>query len=148
VPPGRAHSRFPAARGAVSSLWHSLPSWFFASSFFRSSTSARGPPLDKPSGSWNVVVRARRFVIVSLFALTSLAVNSRPAAAADGASATSSDSDADDLNLENLLRLKVITASGGVAEESDLAPANVFTILASEIANQGWRSVTEVLEHV
>jgi outer membrane receptor protein involved in Fe transport len=56
--------------------------------------------------------------------------------------------DLSDLNLEDLLRLKVVTASGGVAEESDLAPANVFTVLASEIANQGWHSVSEVLEHV
>ena len=56
--------------------------------------------------------------------------------------------DLSDLNLENLLRLKVITASGGVEEESDLAPANVFTVLAPEIASQGWRSVAEVLEHV
>ena len=95
--------------------------------------------MDKPSGSWNVVVLVRRFILVSLFALTSLVASSRPATAADGAAATSADSDADDLNLENLLRLKVITASGGVAEESDLAPANVFTVLASEIANQGWR---------
>jgi len=104
--------------------------------------------LCKPSGSWNAVVLARRFVSVSLFALTSLVASSRPATAAEGAAATGADSDSDDLNLENLLRLKVITASGGVAEESDLAPANVFTILASEITNQGWRSVTEVLEHV
>ncbi len=104
--------------------------------------------MDKPSGSWNVVVRVRPFVIVSLFALTSLAVSSRPATAAEGPGATSGDSDADDLNLENLLRLKVITASGGVAEESDLAPANVFTVLSSEIAAQGWHSVAEVLEHV
>jgi outer membrane receptor protein involved in Fe transport len=104
--------------------------------------------LDKLSGSLHAVVLVRRSVFVSLFALTSLVVSSRPAAAAEGAAATNADSDADDLNLENLLRLKVITASGGVAEESDLAPANVFTILSSEIANNGWRSVTEVLEHV
>ncbi len=104
--------------------------------------------MDKLSGSWHAVVLVRRSVFVSLFALTSLVVSSRPAAAAEGAAATSADSDADDLNLENLLRLKVITASGGVAEESDLAPANVFTVLASEITSNGWRSVAEVLEHV
>ena len=53
-----------------------------------------------------------------------------------------------DINLESLLRLKVVTASGGVAEESDLAPANVFTILGSEIADHGWRSLADVLANV
>jgi len=53
-----------------------------------------------------------------------------------------------DINLESLLRLKVVTASGGVAEESDLAPANVFTILGAEIADHGWRSLAEVLANV
>jgi iron complex outermembrane receptor protein len=53
-----------------------------------------------------------------------------------------------DINLEPLLRLKVVAASGGVAEESDLAPANVFTILGSEIADHGWRSLAEVLANV
>jgi iron complex outermembrane receptor protein len=53
-----------------------------------------------------------------------------------------------DINLEALLRLKVVTASGGVAEESDLAPANVFTILGSEIADHGWRSLAEILANV
>ena len=50
------------------------------------------------------------------------------------------DEDYGDINLEALLRLKVVTASGGVAEESDLAPANVITVLGSEIADHGWRS--------
>src|SRR5262245_57537307 len=53
-----------------------------------------------------------------------------------------------DINLEALLRLKVVTASGGVAEESDLAPANVFTVLGSEIADHGWRSLADVLANV
>jgi outer membrane receptor protein involved in Fe transport len=70
-----------------------------------------------------------------------------PAAAAPSPD-VEADADLNELNLENLLRLKVITASGGVAESSDLAPANVYTVLASEIVNNGWRSVAEVLEHV
>jgi len=53
-----------------------------------------------------------------------------------------------DINLEALLRLKVVTASGGVAEESDLAPANVITVLGSEIADHGWRSLADVLANV
>jgi iron complex outermembrane receptor protein len=53
-----------------------------------------------------------------------------------------------DINLESLLRLKVVTASGGVAEESDLAPANVFTVLGAEIADHGWRSLADVLANV
>ncbi|MBC8133906.1 MAG: TonB-dependent receptor, partial [Deltaproteobacteria bacterium] len=53
-----------------------------------------------------------------------------------------------DLDLEEVLRMKVSTASGGIEEESDLAPANVFTISRSEIASQGWRSVAQALEHV
>jgi len=53
-----------------------------------------------------------------------------------------------DINLEALLRLKVVTASGGVAEESDLAPANVYTILGSEIADHDWRSLADILANV
>ena len=106
----------------------------------------------KPSGSWIAVVPFRRLFIVSVVALTGLFFSGRSVAAdaapAPAGAAAYSDSDNDDLNLENLLRLKVITASGGVAEESDLAPANVFTVLSSEIQAQGWRSVAEVLEHV
>ena len=66
------------------------------------------------------------------------------------AEATSEPAVADwsELDLDALLKLNVITASGGEAESSDLAPANVFTVLGSEIANQGWRSVAEVLSHV
>ena len=52
-----------------------------------------------------------------------------------------------DLDLDDLFRLKIVTASG-VEEDSDLAPANVFTVMGSEIASQGWRSVAEVLQHV
>ena len=111
--------------------------------------------MEKISVSSGLVVPLQRILVGSLVALTGSLGASRPAAAqaavaAATAPAAAPDADADlaDLNLENLLRLKVITASGGVAEASDLAPANVFTILASEIASQGWRSVAEVLDHV
>jgi outer membrane receptor protein involved in Fe transport len=106
--------------------------------------------LFKTSGSWIAVVSFRRLFMTSVVALGGLFVSGRSLAAdaAPAPAGAAAYNDSDDLNLENLLRLKVITASGGVAEESDLAPANVFTILSSEIAAQGWRSVAEVLEHV
>ena len=112
--------------------------------------------MEEPSGSSRPVAPRNGLFIGSIFALAGSLIAGQPAAAADGQPAAGAgagagfdaDADLNDLNLENLLRLKVITASGGVEEESDLAPANVFTVLASEIANNGWRSVAEVLEHV
>jgi outer membrane receptor protein involved in Fe transport len=110
--------------------------------------------LDKISGTSRVVAPLPRILVGSMTVLALAASLGSPAAAQDALSAAaasaSADADADlsELNLENLLRLKVITASGGVAESSDLAPANVYTVLASEIVNNGWRSVAEVLEHV
>jgi outer membrane receptor protein involved in Fe transport len=109
--------------------------------------------LEKISISSSSVVPLQRILVGSLVALAGSLGASQPAAAQAAVTASASagagdDADLADLNLENLLRLKVITASGGVAEASDLAPANVFTILSTEIADQGWRSVAEVLEHV
>jgi outer membrane receptor protein involved in Fe transport len=53
-----------------------------------------------------------------------------------------------ELNLEDLLNIKVVTASGGAAEERDLSSANVMVYQRTEIARHGWTSVAEVLAHV
>jgi outer membrane receptor protein involved in Fe transport len=51
------------------------------------------------------------------------------------------------LNLDQLLNLRVVTASGGVEEERSLAPASVVVFTRDDIARQGWRSLTDVLEN-
>jgi Outer membrane receptor proteins, mostly Fe transport len=53
-----------------------------------------------------------------------------------------------ELNLENLLNIKVVTASGGAAEERELSSANVIVYQHTDIARHGWTSVAEVLAHV
>src|SRR5262245_54335038 len=52
------------------------------------------------------------------------------------------------LSLEDLLRVRVTTATGGLALESDVVPANVVTITDDDIANHNWRSIGEVLQNV
>ena len=52
------------------------------------------------------------------------------------------------LNLEDLLSIRVVTASGGVAEERDLSSANVMVYKHTDILRHGWTSVAEVLAHV
>src|SRR5262245_8026590 len=52
------------------------------------------------------------------------------------------------VNLEQLLNVRVVTASGGVAEERSLAPASVVAFTRDDIARHGWRSVADVLENV
>jgi outer membrane receptor protein involved in Fe transport len=58
------------------------------------------------------------------------------------------DSDVDSsVNLESLLNLRVVTASGGVEEERSLAPATVVVFTRDDIARQGWRSLAQILEN-
>src|SRR5215831_12319898 len=52
------------------------------------------------------------------------------------------------VNLEQLLNVRVVTASGGIAEERSLAPATVVAFTRDDIARHGWRSVADVLENV
>jgi len=89
------------------------------------------------TGHWGISFCAIAGLIGSTSAVRAAEATSEPAVA-----------DWRELDLDALLKLNVITASGGEAESSDLAPANVFTVLGSEIANQGWRSVADVLSHV
>lgn len=49
---------------------------------------------------------------------------------------------------EDALNIKVTTASGGVAEERALTPANVYVITEETITRHGWRSVGEALATV
>src|SRR4051794_22095563 len=51
------------------------------------------------------------------------------------------------VNLESLLNLRVVTASGGVEEEASLAPASVVVFTRDDIARQGWTSLAEVLQN-
>jgi outer membrane receptor protein involved in Fe transport len=61
------------------------------------------------------------------------------------------DYDASDLaalSLEEILNLRVVTATHGVGEERSLTSANVYSITRNEIARHGWRSVAEALATV
>ncbi len=49
------------------------------------------------------------------------------------------------VNLDQLMNLRVVTASGGVEEEGSMAPASVVVFTRDDIARQGWRSLTDVL---
>jgi len=49
------------------------------------------------------------------------------------------------VNLDQLMNLRVVTASGGVEEEGSMAPASVVVFTRDDMARQGWRSLTEVL---
>ena len=51
------------------------------------------------------------------------------------------------VNLDQLMNLRVVTASGGVEEEGSMAPASVVVFTRDDIARQGWRSLTDVLEN-
>ena len=51
------------------------------------------------------------------------------------------------VNLDQLMNLRVVTASGGVEEEESMAPATLVVFTRDEIAHQGWRSLTEILEN-
>ena len=62
--------------------------------------------------------------------------------------ANSSPQDLENLSLEDLFNVVVVTASAGVKESSTMAPANVQSISADEIALHGWRSLSEVLSNV
>lgn len=51
----------------------------------------------------------------------------------------------EEVDIEALLNAPVVTASGGKAQASALAAADVVTITREEIALHGWRSLAEVL---
>ena len=51
------------------------------------------------------------------------------------------------LSLEELLNMKVVTASG-VAEDRSLAPASVFVVTREDIDRRGYHSLAEVLSAV
>src|SRR3954471_10833126 len=51
------------------------------------------------------------------------------------------------VNLESLLNLRVVTASGGVEEDASLAPASVVVFTRDDIARQGWSSLADVLQN-
>lgn len=53
-----------------------------------------------------------------------------------------------ELDLESLLNVKVVTASGGAAEDRDLSSANVMAYQRVDIVRHGWTSVADVLAHV
>jgi iron complex outermembrane receptor protein len=73
---------------------------------------------------------------------------SAPRAQADEGSSSPVEGDlGSGLNLEQLLNLTVVTASGGVEEERSLAPASVVVFTRDDIARQGWRSLTEILQN-
>ena len=63
-------------------------------------------------------------------------------------SATPPPEDLENLSLEDLFNVVVVTASAGVKESSTMAPANVQSISSDEIALHGWRSLSEVLTNV
>jgi outer membrane receptor protein involved in Fe transport len=73
-----------------------------------------------------------------------VAAMAAPAYAQDDATTVETEIDSS-VNLESLLNLRVVTASGGVEEERSLAPANVVVFTRDDIARQGWRSLTDVL---
>lgn len=50
--------------------------------------------------------------------------------------------------LEDVWRRKVVTASGGVEEDSTTAAANVYTVSRDDIATHRWRSLAEILANV
>ncbi|MBX2813392.1 MAG: TonB-dependent receptor [Myxococcales bacterium] len=52
-----------------------------------------------------------------------------------------------DYSLEDLLEMEVVTASG-VAEDRRSAAANIHVVSASDIKEQGWRSLAEILQSV
>ncbi|MFN7130562.1 MAG: TonB-dependent receptor plug domain-containing protein, partial [Myxococcales bacterium] len=54
----------------------------------------------------------------------------------------------EELDIQSLLDLAVVTASGGKAQTQSLAAANITVITRDEIAVQGWRSLAEVLSNV
>lgn len=51
-------------------------------------------------------------------------------------------------DIEALLDLPVVTASGGRAEPASIAAANIYTITRDDIARHGWRSVAQALTFV
>jgi outer membrane receptor protein involved in Fe transport len=53
-----------------------------------------------------------------------------------------------DLSLAELLSVPVVTASGGVEEDSSLSSAQVMIYTRSEIARRQWRSLADVLANV
>ena len=57
-------------------------------------------------------------------------------------------SELDLFNLETGLKTRVVTASGGIEEERDIASANVFVVQRQAIVAHGWRSLAEVLANV
>ena len=57
-------------------------------------------------------------------------------------------SELDLFNLETGFKTRVVTASGGIEEERDIASANVFVVQRQAIVAHGWRSLAEVLANV
>lgn len=86
--------------------------------------------------------------LTSVVSLAGVLTLSAAPARADEARASAGDYIDPGVNLEQLLNLRVVTASGGVAEERSLAPASVVAFTREDIARHGWRSVGEVLENV
>lgn len=54
----------------------------------------------------------------------------------------------EELDIQSLLDLAVVTASGGKAQNLSLAAANITAITRDEIVAHGWRSLAEVLSNV
>ncbi len=54
----------------------------------------------------------------------------------------------EEVDIQSLLDLAVVTASGGKAQTQSLAAANITAITRDEIVAQGWRSLAEVLSNV
>jgi iron complex outermembrane receptor protein len=72
-----------------------------------------------------------------------------PAAAQSAENADNLDTESlNDLSLAELLEVRVVTASGGAAEDRDLSSANVLVYTRRDILRHGWVSVAEVLAHV
>lgn len=90
-------------------------------------------------------LRPERVLLGLLFSAAPLAYAAPPAtpAAAPGADVRP----VEELNLESLLNLPVVTASGKT-EEKALAAASVVSITREEIARHNWRSLSEVLSQV
>ena len=71
-----------------------------------------------------------------------------PAPAIEKAPPVPEVSELDLFNLETGLKTRVVTASGGIEEERDIASANVFVVERQAIVAHGWRSLAEVLANV